>query len=166
LGKEFFFTKPASKLVQKYAGRLVHLHAIGMARILAFDYGIKRTGLAVTDPLQMIATPIGTQDTAVLADWLKKYLAGEDVELFVVGLPSRFSGEDTHATQPVLQFIEKLGTMYPNIPVTTIDERLSSREARHSILANGHKKSKRRDKKLVDTVSATLILQTYLQSRL
>lgn len=134
-----------------------------MGRILAFDYGMKRTGLAVTDPMQMIATPLGTVNTAELGNWLQNYLGRESVEMFVVGLPTRLNGEDTHATQPVLQFIEKLKEVFPDVPVSTIDERLSSREARQSLLDGGQKKSKRENKNLLDTVSATLILQTYLQ---
>lgn len=134
-----------------------------MPRILAFDYGMKRTGIAVTDPLKMIASPLTTVDTSHLHIWLQQYLAAEQVESFVVGLPSRLSGEDTHATQPVLLFIEKLKEVYPGIPVFTIDERLSSREAKQSIISSGAGKQKRADKKLLDTVSATLILQTHLQ---
>lgn len=134
-----------------------------MPRILAFDYGMKRTGIAVTDPLKMIANPLMAVETAQLLVWLQKYLATEQVESFVVGLPSRLSGEDTHATQPVLSFIEKLKEVYPDMPVFTIDERLSSREAKQTIISSGAGKQKRADKKLLDTVSATLILQTHLQ---
>lgn len=134
-----------------------------MPRILAFDYGLKRTGLAATDPLKMIASPLGTVPTAELAIWLAKYLAAEEVDTFVVGMPSRLSGADTHATVPVQEFIKKLREAYPHIPVETMDERLSSREARHSIIAGGAGKKKRQDKNLLDTVSAALILQTYLQ---
>lgn len=134
-----------------------------MPRILAFDYGLKRTGLAVTDPLQIIATPLGTVLTAELATWLSNYLKQEDVETFVVGMPSRLSGADTHATVPVQEFIRKLREVYPDIRVETIDERLSSREAKQSIISGGANKKQRQDKKLLDTVSATLILQTYLQ---
>jgi putative Holliday junction resolvase len=134
-----------------------------MGRILAFDYGLKRTGLAVSDPLKIIATPLGTPDTATLHTWLANYLNTESVEAFVVGLPSRLSGADTHATVPVQQFIEKLRSLYPDIPVYTIDERLSSREAKQTIVNSGVNKKKRQDKKLLDTVSATLILQTHLQ---
>lgn len=134
-----------------------------MGRILAFDYGLKRTGLAVSDPLKIIATPLGTVETAKLASWLDQYLKNEVVESFVVGLPSMLSGADTHATVPVQQFIAKLKEIYPDIPVETIDERLSSREARQSIIDGGAGKKKRQDKKLLDTVSATLILQTHLQ---
>lgn len=135
-----------------------------MGRILAFDYGLKRTGLAATDNLQMIANPIGTVNTAELHTWLSQYLATETVDCFVVGMPSRFNGEDTHATKPVQEFIIKLAQLYPHIPVKTMDERLSSREARNSLVLSGQKKSKRQDKKLLDTVSAALILQTYLQT--
>ena len=134
-----------------------------MPRILAFDYGLKRTGLAVTDQLKMIASPLGTVPTAELADWLAKYMAAEDVDTFVVGMPSRLSGADTHATVPVQEFIKKLRETYPGIPVETMDERLSSREAKHAIIASGAGKKKRQDKNLLDTVSAALILQTYLQ---
>lgn len=134
-----------------------------MPRILAFDYGAKRTGLAVTDPLKIIANPLITVDTKQLHVWLSQYLSTESVEAFVVGMPSRLSGEDTHATQPVITFIEKLQQLYPEIPVYTIDERLSSREAKQTVLNSGVGKKKRMDKKLLDTVSATLILQTHLQ---
>ncbi len=134
-----------------------------MGRVLAFDYGMKRTGLAASDNLKMIAKPIGTVLTAELHLWLKDYLSKETVDIFVVGMPSRLSGEDTHATVPVREFIAKLKEVYPNIPVDTIDERLSSHEAKDSLLLSGQKKSKRKDKNLLDTVSAALILQTYLQ---
>lgn len=135
-----------------------------MGRALAFDYGLKRTGIAVTDALKIIANPLGTVETNQLHIWLADYLKKEQVELFVIGMPSRFSGEDTHSTKPVMEFIEKLKVVYPNIQIATIDERLSSREARNSLILSGQKKAKRRDKSVVDTVSATLILQTYLQS--
>lgn len=134
-----------------------------MGRILAFDYGQKRTGIAVTDPLKLIANPLETVNTAELGAWLSKYLAAEQVEVFVVGMPSRLSGEDTHNTVPVQQFVQKLREVFPSIPVYTIDERLTSHEAKQSLLLGGQKKSKREDKKLLDTVSAALILQTYLQ---
>jgi putative holliday junction resolvase len=135
-----------------------------MGRILAFDYGMRRTGIAVSDPLQIIANPLTTVDTNQLHIWLQDYIKTESVEMFVVGMPSRFSGEDTHATQPVLQFIEKLHGLYPDIAISTIDERLTSRDAKNSMILSGQKKIKRQDKKLLDTISATLILQTYLQS--
>lgn len=140
--------------------------ASSMGRILAFDYGLKRTGLAVSDPLQIIANPAGTIETAKLHIWLADYLQKEMVETFVIGLPSRLNGEDTHATLPVKDFIEKLQLLYPHISIETIDERLSSSEAKKSLVLSGQNKQKRRDKKILDTVSATLILQTYLQRNL
>ncbi|MBL7812767.1 MAG: Holliday junction resolvase RuvX [Bacteroidetes bacterium] len=136
-----------------------------MGRILAFDYGTRRTGVAVSDPLQMFAQPLDTIPTENLAHWLHRYLMSESVEAFVVGIPSRFDGSDTHASEPVRLFIQALKGAYPDIPVYTMDERLSSREASNSLLQSGVSKKRRQDKKLLDTVSAALILQTYLQSR-
>lgn len=155
IGKQLEKPIEASKAIRPY---LRH-----MGRILAFDYGLKRTGIAVSDPMKIIATPMGAVETATLHTWLNNYLAAEKVESFVVGIPTRLSGADTHATVPVQQFIEKLKALYPEISVYTIDERLSSREARQSIAESGVGKKKRQDKKLLDTVSATLILQTHLQ---
>ena len=134
-----------------------------MGRILAFDYGLKRTGIAVSDPLKMIANPLEAVATSELHIWLKNYLQKEIVEAFVVGMPSKLSGADTHATVPVRQFIEKLKSLYPDIIVYTVDERLTSREAKNSLIIGGQRKQKRQDKKLLDTVSAALILQTHLQ---
>ena len=130
---------------------------------MGIDYGSRRTGLAVTDPLKMIAQPLEMVYTADLKMYLDSYLYEEDVECFVVGLPTNLSGQDTDATGPVKQFIQALKQAYPNIPVETIDERLTSHEAQQSILASGAKKSQRQNKGLIDAVSASLILQTYLQ---
>lgn len=113
--------------------------------------------------MKLIANPVGTVETRLLHTWLSEYLKAEEVEIFVVGMPSRLSGEDTHATKPVLEFITRLREVYPKVPVATVDERLSSREAMQSLILGGQKKSKRRDKELLDTVAATLILQVYLQ---
>lgn len=130
---------------------------------MGIDYGSRRTGLAVTDPLKMIAQPLEMVYTTDLKMYLDSYLYEEDVECFVVGLPTNLSGQDTDATGPVKQFIQALKQAYPNIPVETIDERLTSHEAQQSILASGAKKSQRQNKGLIDAVSASLILQTYLQ---
>lgn len=130
---------------------------------MGIDYGSKRTGLAVTDPLKMIAQPLEMVYTADLKMYLDSYLYDEDVECFVVGLPTNLLGQDTDATGPVKQFIQALKQAYPHIPVETIDERLTSHEAQQSILASGAKKSQRQNKGLIDAVSAALILQTYLQ---
>ena len=134
-----------------------------MARILGIDFGFKRTGLAVTDPLNMFAQPLETIATNTFPDWLKKYQSAEMIQTFVVGLPTQLDGSDTDATQAVKDFIDWLKGNYPNIPVETIDERFSSHEAQHHIIQSVAKKDKRREKGLVDTVAATLILQTYLQ---
>ena len=101
--------------------------------------------------------------SADLKMYLDSYLYDEEVESFVVGMPTNLNGTDTDATQPVKQFIEALKNAYPNIPVNTIDERLTSHEAQQSIIASGAKKSQRQNKGLIDAVSASLILQTYLQ---
>jgi len=134
-----------------------------MGRIMGIDYGSKRTGLAVTDPLKMIAQPLEMVYTADLKMYLDSYLYDEDVECFIVGLPTNLLGQDTDATGPVKQFIQALQQAYPHIPVETIDERLTSHEAQQSILASGAKKSQRQNKGLIDAVSAAIILQTYLQ---
>lgn len=134
-----------------------------MGRIMGIDYGSKRTGLAVTDPLKMIAQPLEMVYTVDLKMYLDSYLCDEEVELFVVGMPTNLDGQNTDATEPVKQFIAALIKTYPNIPVEIIDERLSSREAELSIFMSGAKKSKRANKGLIDMVSAAIILQTYIQ---
>lgn len=136
-----------------------------MPRILALDYGLKRTGIAVTDNLGLIASPLTTIETLNLIDWLKKYLASETVSNIVLGLPKRLNGTDTHATQPVLELKLKLETEFTHVKIDLIDERYSSKEAAFTIAHSGLGKNKRKDKKLLDTVSATLILQTYLNQQ-
>ncbi len=136
-----------------------------MSRALAFDYGLRRTGIAVSDPLRIVATPLGAQETTGLMAWIQAYCAREPVRDFVLGMPTRFDGSDTHATAPVQAFAIALQQAFPDIPIHYIDERLSSREARHSLVASGVKKSRRREKGLTDTVSAVLLLQVYLQQQ-
>jgi putative Holliday junction resolvase len=134
-----------------------------MSRILGIDFGLKRIGLAVTDPLKMFAQPLETIQATTFPDWLKKYCLTENLESIVVGMPVNLTGEDTDATQYVKQFIEWINTNYPQIPVHTIDERFSSHDAQQQLHTMGLKKNQRREKGILDTVSATLILQTYLQ---
>lgn len=134
-----------------------------MGRILAIDYGLKRTGLAVTDPLKIIATPLTTVDTSALLDYLKAYFAKETVERIIIGLPLKDDGNDTHITQNVKSFSQVLRKHFPNIPLDFVDESRTSIYAAKSLYESGIKKSKRRDKKLLDTVSATLILQEFLE---
>ncbi len=133
-----------------------------MARILAIDYGEKRFGLAQTDPLNMFAQPITTIHSNEFETWINTYLLSETLSAIVVGMPKRLSGEDTHSTQRVRDFIHWLQTKFPNVPVHTIDERYSSKEAQQQIFQMGKTKIQRREKGLIDTVAATLILQTYL----
>lgn len=135
-----------------------------MPRILAIDYGKKRTGLAVTDPLKIIATGLATVSSAELINWLKNYIAKEPVEVFVIGEPKNLDGSETHATRPVAAFIRLLKQNFPNIPVKMIDERFTSKLAERSMIESGLKKKDRRNKALVDEISATIILQDYLKS--
>ncbi|MEO7308176.1 MAG: Holliday junction resolvase RuvX [Ferruginibacter sp.] len=135
-----------------------------MARILAIDYGGKRTGLAVTDPLQIIATGLETIDSRELIPWLKKYTAQEAVELIIIGLPKNWDESDTHGTPLVEAAIKKIQKEFPAMPLKTVDERYSSKMAKDAMIEMGMKKKERRDKKNVDLIAATIILQEYLQS--
>jgi len=133
-----------------------------MARIIAIDLGKKRTGLAVTDPLQIIATALETVDSNELIGYLKKYIAKEEVEKLVVGYPLNFDNTPTDATPLVDKFILKFGNVFPNMPVEKIDERLTSKMASQAISGMGLKKKDRESKALIDTVSAVMMLQEYL----
>jgi len=134
-----------------------------MARILAIDYGKKRTGLAVTDPLQMIASGLTTVATHDLIPYLKKYLAAEAVELILIGDPKNLNGEATDATALVAECVRILQKNFPQIPVKKVDERFTSKLAFRSMIDSGLKKKDRQNKGLVDEISATIILQEYLQ---
>ncbi|PUZ25156.1 Holliday junction resolvase RuvX [Chitinophaga parva] len=134
-------------------------------RILALDYGKKRTGLAVTDPLQLIASGLTTVLTHELIPYLRKYIAQEPVELFVIGEPKNLDGEATHGTALVQECIRILQKNFPDIPVKKMDERFTSKMAVRSLIDSGVKKKDRQNKALVDEVSATIILQEYLQYR-
>ncbi len=133
-----------------------------MARILSIDYGGKRTGLAVTDPLQIIATGLETIESKELIPWLKKYLAQEEVELIIIGLPKNWDESDTHGTPLVQAAIKKIQKEFPNMPLKTVDERYSSKMAKDAMLEMGMKKKDRRVKGNVDVIAATIILQEYL----
>ncbi|MFK7904774.1 MAG: Holliday junction resolvase RuvX [Chitinophagales bacterium] len=136
-----------------------------MARILAIDYGMKRTGLAVTDPMQIIATGLTAVDTKNIFDFLKDYLKNEEVELFVVGYPIHLDGNESPMSLAVDKFIEILQKNHPHIPVDKEDERFTSQMAARSLVQSGVKKKKRQNKKLLDEVSAVLILQAYMGHR-
>ena len=133
-----------------------------MARILAIDYGSKRCGIAITDESKIIASGLTTVDTKDLLSWLLDYVSKEEVELFVVGEPKRLHGEPSESEKLIKPFLEKLNKVLPDIPVERMDERFTSKIAFNTMLASGISKKKRRDKALVDQISATIILQDYL----
>lgn len=135
-----------------------------MARIMAIDYGGKRTGIAVTDPLQIIATGLTTIASSEMIPFLKKYFQNEQVELIVIGMPKNWDESDTHGTEPARQAVAKLRKEFPAIPVKEVDERYTSKMAKDAMLQMGMKKKDRRDKKIIDEIAATIILQEYLQS--
>lgn len=135
-----------------------------MPRLLAIDYGSKRTGLAVTDSLQLIATPLETVPTHTLLAYLKAYTSREAVEAFVVGLPRRLDGSDTDNTPRVRQFVKTLQNALPQIPVYWHDERFTSAMALQALIASGTSRKDRRDKANIDKVSAVIILQSFMES--
>ncbi len=132
---------------------------------MAFDYGTKRIGIAVSDSLQIIATALETVHPEEIWNFLQNYLQQEQVETFVVGKPMRLDGSPSQSAQHVVGFMRKLKKTYPSIPVIEVDERFTSKIAAQAIAKSGLKKNKRQDKSLVDTISATLILQTYMDSK-
>ncbi|ANQ48766.1 Holliday junction resolvase RuvX [Flammeovirga yaeyamensis] len=133
-----------------------------MGRILAIDYGTKRTGFAVTDPLKIIASSLETVQTNVIMKFIKEYVQKEDVEHFVIGLPKGLDGKATDNTKPTQNFGKKLAAEFPNIPITYIDERFTSKMAEQSMISGGMKKKDRKVKGNVDKISAAIILQSFL----
>ena len=136
-----------------------------MARILAIDFGKKRTGIAVTDELQIIASGLTTVNTEELIPFLKNYIKKENVELFVVGKPKQLDNTDSESEILILPFLKKLTKEIPAIPINRIDERFTSKMAFQTMIDGGLKKKQRRNKALVDEISATIILQSYLYSK-
>ena len=135
-----------------------------MARILAIDYGQKRVGLAVTDPLQIVANGLETVPTADVLDFLKKYLAKEPVEKILVGLPKQMNGEESEMMKYIRPFVAKLQKIFPEMEIVYVDERFTSVLAHRAMLDGGLKKKDRQNKALVDKISATIILQSYLET--
>lgn len=133
-----------------------------MGKVLGIDYGLKRTGIAITDALQIIASGLTTVPTHSLDDFISNIVIKEDIECFVVGNPKKLDGTNTDMTLPVKRFINRLQKLYPDITSFQIDERFTSKIAKKAIFTSGVKKKKRRNKALVDEVSATIILQNYL----
>ena len=134
-----------------------------MSRIICIDYGLKRTGLAVTDPLKIIATGLVTVESSKLISFLKDYFAKEPVELILIGEPKNLDDSDTHATPLVEKCIKDLQKHFPGIPIQKVDERFSSKMASRAMVEMGLKKKQRRNKALVDEISATILLQEYLR---
>ena len=135
-----------------------------MGRILAFDYGLKRTGLAVTDPLRIIATPLETVSTNDLFSFLTDYLQKETVDEFVVGMPKTLSNQDSEIAPMVKKFVENLILKFPGKQVHLADERFTSRLAMQAMIDGGMKKKNRQVKGNVDRISATIILQSFLEA--
>ncbi|TXG39210.1 Holliday junction resolvase RuvX [Seonamhaeicola maritimus] len=136
-----------------------------MARILAIDYGTKRTGLAVTDELQIIASGLTTVNTKELIEFLKDYTNSEAVELFLVGEPKQMDNSASESEIHIMKFLEALKKEIPSIPIKRVDERFTSKMAFQTMIDSGLKKNQRKNKALIDEISATLILQSYLYSK-
>ena len=135
-----------------------------MGRILAIDYGQKRVGIAVTDPLKIIANGLTTVSSGEIFNFLSEYTAKEPVELFVVGLPKKMNNEDSGSMKWIEPFVRGLKNKFPSIPVQMVDERFTSVLAHQALLAGGAKKKTRQNKELIDEISATILLQSYLES--
>ena len=136
-----------------------------MARIIAIDYGTKRSGIAVTDELQLIASGLTTVSTKELLSFLKKYLEEEKVEAMVLGEPKRMSGEASDVEVDIIRFRESITKIFPDLPIIRQDERFTSKMAFQTMIDSGIGKKKRQNKALVDQISATIILQDYLYNK-
>lgn len=135
-----------------------------MGRIIGIDYGRKRTGIAVTDPLKIIANGLTTVPSHTVIDFLQKYISTESVEKIIVGLPKQLNGEPSESMQYITPFLNRLKKVIPDIPVEMYDERFTSTLAHKAMLDGGMKKKDRQNKEKVDTIAATIILNDYLQS--
>ena len=135
-----------------------------MGRILAIDYGKKRTGLAVTDPLRITANPLLTIETKELINWLQTYFEREKVDIVVIGHPTQMNGEESESMNYIRPFIGNFKKQFPTIPITMYDERFTSVLAHQAMIAGGMKKKDRQDKAIVDKIAACIILEGYLDS--
>lgn len=136
-----------------------------MGRILGIDYGRKRTGLAVTDPLQIVAGNLATVPTHTLLQFIKDYVAAEGVDRIVIGLPTQLNGQPSESMKYITPFVKRLHSELPDLPVVMYDERFTSTMAHRAMIDGGMKKGDRRDKSRVDAIAATIILNDYLQSK-
>lgn len=134
-----------------------------MGRIIAIDYGRKRVGLAVTDPLRIIATGLDTVPASQIINYLKEYLSQNAIDVFLVGYPKQMNNELSEAIQYIDPFIAKLKKEFPNVPVVLADERFTSKIAMRTMIEGGMKKTDRRDKAMIDKISAVIMLQSYLE---
>ena len=135
-----------------------------LGRIIALDYGLKRVGIAVTDPMKMIANSLPTMETGKLMDFLADYFSKEKVECLVVGLPKQMNNEPSQSMPMIEEFVKKFKTRFPTMEVTYVDERFTSKLAVQAMVQGGVKKKDRQNKALIDSISATIILQSYLES--
>ena len=136
-----------------------------MGRVLALDYGSKRTGIAITDELQLIASGLTTVATSTLMDFLKKYIASEKVDLVLVGEPKQKDGTHSNIEMEIQKFLKKFSEAFPDLDVKRVDERYTSKMAFQTMIDSGLKKKQRQNKALVDEISATIILQEYLYNK-
>ncbi|MAB58185.1 MAG: Holliday junction resolvase RuvX [Aequorivita sp.] len=136
-----------------------------MGRVLALDYGSKRTGIAITDELQLIASGLTTVATSTLRDFLKKYIASEKVDLVLVGEPKQKDGTHSNIEVEIQKFLKKFSETFPDLDVKRVDERYTSKMAFQTMIDSGLKKKQRQNKALVDEISATIILQEYLYNK-
>jgi putative Holliday junction resolvase len=136
-----------------------------MARLLAIDYGTKRTGIAITDEFQIIASGLTTVNTKELLSFLKDYLNKENVERFIIGEPKQLNNEASESEESIKPFLVKLSKQFPNTPIVRVDERFTSKMAFQTMIDSGLKKKQRQNKALVDEISATIILQSYLYNK-
>lgn len=134
-------------------------------RILAIDYGAKRTGIAVTDEMQMIASGLTTLLTKELLEWLKKYFEKERVERVLIGDPKQMNGEPSESAPLINAFVKKFKISFPDVPIEGVDERFTSKMAFHTMVNSGLKKKQRQNKALIDEISATIMLQDYLSRK-
>jgi putative Holliday junction resolvase len=139
-------------------------YLLTMGRILAIDYGLKRTGIAVTDPLKIIASGLTTIPSNELIAFLKSYMEKEQVDMIIIGDPKNLDDSDTHATPLVKSILKKLRKTFPSLRITPVDERFTSKMASQAMIDMGLKKMERRNKSLVDEIAATLMLQEYLSN--
>ena len=135
-----------------------------MGRILAIDYGQKRTGLAVTDPLRIAANPLLTLPTHQLEDWLKDYFTHNQVDEVVIGHPTQLNGQESSSMQYIKPFVQRFHNLFPSMPLYEYDERFTSTIAHQAMILGGMKKKQRQDKAVVDKLAACIILEDYLQT--